>query len=126
MSRLADRIRQADDKIREVVDVPEWGVKIEVQSMTALQRATMQSEWNVEEDQAANKLYSLVLLYCCFDPDTDEPVFEESDLEWLLEEKSAQVVDKVAQKCLKVSGLAGDSVDELGKDSSDLMEETQS
>ena len=126
MSRLADKIRQADDKERVIVDVPEWDVKVGVQSMTALQRANMQTEWSADETGAVNSLYRMVLLQCCFDPETGDAVFTESDLEGLLEEKAAQVVDKVAQQCLKVSGLAGDSVDELGKDSLDLMEETQS
>ena len=68
----------------------------------------------------------MVLLHCCFDPDTGEQVFAEEDLEWLLAEKSAQTVDEVAQACLKISGLAADSVDEVGKDSSDSEGETLS
>lgn len=126
MARLADKIRQADDREVETIDVEGWGVKIGVRSMTALQRSQMQEEWATDEDNTATKLYSMVLLHCCFDPDSGEQVFTEEDLEWLLAEKSAQTVDEVAQACLRISGLASDSVDEVGKDSSDSVEETLS
>ena len=127
MSKLANKIRQADDREVLIIDVEAWDVKMGVRSMTALQRSQMQEEWSDETgNNTATKLYSMVLLHCCFDPDTGEQVFAEEDLEWLLAEKSAQTVDEVAQACLKISGLAADSVDEVGKDSSDLQEETLS
>ena len=126
MSKLADKIRQADDREVEIIDVDAWGVKIGVRSMTALQRSHMQEEWAAENENTATTLFSMGLLHCCFDPDTGEQVFTEEDLEWLLAEKSAQTVDTVAQACLKISGLSGDSVDEVGKDFSDSAEETLS
>ena len=126
MARLADKIRQADDKIENTFNVEEWGVKIGVRSMTARQRSDMQERWAEAGEQSASTLYENIILHCVFDPDTGDSVFTESDLEWLLEEKSAQVVDKIAQECLKVSGLVSDSVDEVGKDSLVLVEGTQS
>ena len=125
MTRLADQIRQADDRISNIINVEEWYVKIGIRSMTAKQRADMQQNWMEEGEQSAINLYQTVLLHCCFDPNTGEQVFSEDDMEWLLEEKAAQVVDQVAQECLKVSGLAGNIVDEAGKDFSDLETETQ-
>jgi len=126
MSRLADKIRQSDDRVVEIIDVPEWDVKIELRSMTALQRSLMQVEWADTEEQSAAVLYQTVLQHCCFDPDTGDQVFNEEDSEWILAEKSAQVVDRVAQACLKVSGLSADSIDESGKDSLGSVEEIQS
>ena len=125
VARLADKIRQADDREVQIIDVDAWGVKIGVRSMTALQRSNMQNDWEADQVGAAAKLYSAVLLNCCFDPDTGETVFNEEDLEWLMAEKSAQTVEQVAQVCLQVSGLAGDSLDEVGKDSLTLVEEIQ-
>ncbi|MGYP003117714111 len=126
MARLADKIRQADDKIENTINVEEWGVKIGVRSMTARQRSDMQERWAEAGEQSASTLYENIILHCVFDPDTGESVFTVDDLEWLLEEKSAQVVDKIAQECLKVSGLVADAVDEVGKGSLALVEETQS
>ena len=125
MSRLADKIRQADDRTVEIIDVPEWGVKLELRSMTALQRSQMQVVWAETEEPSAAVLYQTVLQHCCFDPDTGDQVFDDEDSEWILAEKSAQVVDQVAQACLKVSGLSADSLDESGKDSSGSVEEIQ-
>ena len=125
MSRLADKIRQSEDRTVEIIDVPEWGVKLELRSMTALQRSTMQTEWAETEEASAAVLYQSVLQNCCFDPDTGENVFDDDDKEWILAEKSAEVVDRVAQACLRISGLSADSIDESGKDSSGSVEETQ-
>ena len=126
MTRLADRIRQADDREEHTIDVKEWGVKIGVRSMTARQRADMQERWSEAGEQSASALYENIILHCVFDPDTGDSVFTQDDLEWLLDEKSAQVVDRIAQECLKVSGLMSDSIDEMGKDFSVSEEETQS
>ena len=125
MARLADKIRQADDRQENTINVEEWGVKIGVRSMTARQRSDMQERWAEAGEQSASTLYENIILHYVFDPDTGESVFNEDDLDWLLEEKSAQVVDKIAQECLKVSGLMTDSVDEVGKGSLVLVEETQ-
>ena len=126
MVRLADKIRQADDRTENTIQVEEWGVKIGIRSMTARQRSDMQERWAETGEQSASTLYENIILHCVFDPETGEAVFTEEDLEWLLEEKSAQVVDRIAQEGLKVSGLMTDSVDEVGKDSLALVEETQS
>ena len=126
MSKLSDIIRQSDDRAVEIIDVPEWGVKLELRSMTALQRSEMQVEWATQEESSAALLYQSMLQNCCFDPQTGDRVFDDEDGEWVLAEKSAEVVDRVAQACLQISGLSQDSVDESGKDFSDLVEETQS
>ena len=125
MSKLSDIIRQSDDRAVETIDVPEWGVKLEIRSMTALQRSEMQVEWAAQEESSAAVLYQAMLQNCCFDPDTGDAVFDDEASEWLLAEKSAEVVDRVAQACLRISGLSQDSIDESGKDFSDLVEETQ-
>ena len=42
---LRDSIKAADDGTAELYDVPEWGVKIEVRSLTARARSILHSEW---------------------------------------------------------------------------------
>jgi hypothetical protein len=123
MARLADKIREANDREEIILDVDAWGVKIGIRSMTAKQRSDMQQRWSVDGEQSPESLYENVLLFCCFDPETGEPAFTDEDLEWLLSEKSAQAIDVVATECLRVSGLASNSVDEVGKDFSDSQEE---
>jgi hypothetical protein len=126
VSKLSDIIRSADDRASEIIDVEEWGVKLEVRSMTGQQRSDMQQAWSQHEEQSASFLFSEIIKNCVFDPDSGESVFAESDLEWLLAEKSASVIDSVAQVCLQISGLGSDSVDDAGKDSLTLVEGIQS
>jgi len=130
VSSIKQKIRAANDLAREILVVPEWDdVSIEVRSMSARQRAQFaaQIESAQREDgvvQRIESLWRVVLLTCCFDPDSGEHVFEDDDIEWLMEEKSGVVIDRVANACLEVSGLREKAVDEAGKSSSDSPTDT--
>jgi hypothetical protein len=130
VSNLADKIRNSEDLHSELYSIPEWGVTIMVKSMSARQRAiyasTLTSEGATDVDAIASvalsrieSLWGSMIVACCFDPETGERVFSEEDLEWLMDEKSGEVVGDLATKCLEVSGLSSDSADDSGKDSSD-------
>ena len=73
MVRLADKIRQADDRTENTIQVDEWGVKIGIRSMTARQRSDMQERWAEAGEQSATTLYENIILHCVFDPETGEP-----------------------------------------------------
>lgn len=62
-------------------------------------------------------LWTNILTSCCFDPDTGEALFELSDMDWLFEEKSGAVIDRIVTSCLEVSGLTPKAVDDAGKSS---------
>ena len=129
MSRLADKIRNAEDLHSDLYEGPEWDVTIMVKSMSARQRAnyaSIISEDGVDADSitatALSRVESLwgnMIVACCYDPETDQRIFTETDLDWLMDEKSGEVVGDLATKCLEVSGLSGDSADDSGKDFSD-------
>lgn len=119
MSNLSDQIRAAADTSSEVVEVPEWGVEIEIRSMTGRQRAGIMTEIAKVGIDAIDVegLWASVLTTCLYDPDSDENVFSDDDLEWLMTEKSAAVIDRLSRRCLEVSGITEDAADNLGKDS---------
>lgn len=126
MSRLADQIRAAHDVSAELYDIPEWNVTVELRSMSARQRAAFASNVDFTADGGvqmdANRvelMWGAVIQACCFDPDNGEPVFTEEDIEWVMAEKNANVVDSLANACLAVSGMGADSEGDAGKDSSD-------
>ena len=126
MSRLADQIRAAHDVSAELYDIPEWDVTVELRSMSARQRAAFASnvaftaDGGVQMDATrVEVLWGAVIQACCFDPDNGEPVFTEEDIEWVMAEKNANVVDSLANACLAVSGMGADSEGDAGKDSSD-------
>lgn len=131
MSRLADKIRNAEDLHSDLYQIPEWDVTVLVKSMSARQRANYASilsaggingmDADAMASTALSKVESLwgnMLVACCYDPETNERVFTDDDLEWLMDEKSGEIVGNLATKCLEVSGLSGDSADDSGKDSS--------
>ncbi len=116
---LADKIRSAKDNEAKVVDVPEWGVRLELRSMSAKQRAGMQrfvaDDLEAEERQVG--MWSYILTSCVFDPETGDAVFTEDDMDWVLGEKSFAVLDDLTSQCLQVSQATEDSLDDAGKGS---------
>jgi hypothetical protein len=126
VSKIKQKIRAASDLARELVEVPEWDVTIEVRSMSARQRslfaATIESGQNeTDVTQRLERLWSSVFLTCLFDPETNEPLFGDEDMDWLFVEKSGVVIDRIANVCLEVSGLKEKAVDEAGKSSLDSL-----
>lgn len=118
---LKNKIRAAKDIDKELVEVPEWDVTIEVRSMTVRQRAAfLAANQDHSEDGPARieGVYGQILVTCCIDPETGDPVFEEDDLSWLMTEKSGSVIDRLVTRCLEASGLKEKAVDEAGKSSS--------
>lgn len=120
MSNIKNKIRQSNDLSQELVEVPEWGVTVLVRSMSARQRAEFAAYIDSAQKDGGvvhsiESLWQVVLLNCCFDPDTNEAVFDAEDIEWLMGEKSGIVIDRLANACLEVSGLREKAVDEAGK-----------
>lgn len=117
---LRDKILNADDLTTELVDVPEWDVKLEVRSPSAKVRARMVSQAMKKDEDGESTLdlesiYPLMIVHCCFDPDTGEQVFTTDDID-AINAKSSAAVEPVAKACLRVSGLSNDTEDTLGKD----------
>lgn len=120
---LRDKILSADDLTSETVDVPEWGVTLEVRSPTAKVRSRMVSAAIRTNDDGETttdleSVYPQFLIACCFDPESGEKVFEDDDQE-VINAKSSAAVERVAKACLRVSGLSDDTEKTLGKDSSE-------
>lgn len=118
---LKNKIRSAKDIEHQLIDVPEWDVTIEIRSMTVRQRAAfLAANQDNSEDgpKRIEAVYGQILVTCCIDPETGDPVFDEDDLAWLMTEKSGSVIDKLVTQCLEASGLKEKAVDEAGKSSS--------
>jgi|TARA_R110000824_G_scaffold96453_3_gene230953 hypothetical protein len=127
VSSLANKIRAAQDVAVELYEVPEWDVIIELRSMSARQRAAFASSVDVSDngniDMGANRvefLWGTIIQNCCFDPESAELAFTSEDIEWMMAEKNASVVDSLANACLAISGMGTDSESDAGKDSSDF------
>ena len=115
---LKDKIFAIDDIKKEVIEVETWGnISIEVRSMTGLQRANLLN--SAMDDQGNTKLevlHSGTIIACCYDPETGDKIFDDSDAERLMEKGSAAIND-LATKAMALSGLTPEAVKDAEKNS---------
>lgn len=114
MTSIRETIFAANDITSEKVEVKEWGVTVEVRSMTALDRTRTQSAAASGDGKVDMTLFmSEVVIASVFDPETGLPVFEPTDRDNLLA-KNGAIVEKLAQKAMTISGIEEQSVDKAG------------
>jgi hypothetical protein len=120
MSRISDLIAPSTDLEVEQVNLPKWGVVIEVRGLDGVKRSEFQqamsraSESDDPTDSTAIEKALLVL--SCFDPEADPPtpVFTEADVD-MLWTKSGAYIGRLVQAALTVSGLTKASQEAMGK-----------
>ena len=125
MSSIREAIQAADDGSADLYDVPEWGVIVEIRSMTARSRAHFVAEMASEDGTVGGVndpdrivgMWWHVIGQTCYDPDTGERAFDDGDDSWLFE-KNARVVNDLANAGMAASGLTEEAAGEAGKDSS--------
>ncbi len=114
---LRDTILNADDYETEPVDIPEWGVKVAVKSMTIaeqqdfLQAVRLRTGAKGEYEIDRKKFPIQLLIRTVIDPDTSELVFEQADADTLTK-KSGRAVARILTVATRLSGLADDQIDE--------------
>lgn len=99
---------------RRVVDVPEWGVKFEVRSLSVAAKIALGELADADADPATVMVH--LATSCLFDPDSGEKVFSDADADWLRAQDSA-IVEEVTTAALEVSGLVPKAI-EIPKDDS--------
>ena len=125
---MREKIRSAQDINSELVFVPEWDVTIECRSMSVRQRAAFVAANQDNSTAGVDRIeavYGQILITCCLDPETGDPVFTDEDLSWVMTEKSGAVIDTLVTRCLEASGLKEKAIDEVGKSSSDSQIDTE-
>lgn len=115
---IRDQIMKAKDISGELMEIKEWGVKVEVRTMTARQRARVMENAidPVTGKSSISIIYPEIAIACVFDPESGEPVFTIDDKDALLE-KSGAVLEKIASKAMVLSGLTEEASASLGKGS---------
>ena len=114
---LRDRIRSAEDTDSEEYEIPEWGVTVLLVTMSAKQRADIYSAMSGQDDVPIEQFWRSILLGCVRDPEDRTPVFTEDDIDWVLNEKNPDVIQRLSDAALRVSGMDAEAQDRLGKDS---------
>lgn len=116
---LRDKILQAQDLRSELLDVPHWGVKVEIRTLTAKERSSLIGKAMNRQtgDIDYGILYPLLVVACTYDPETGEKVFTEADTD-ALGGKSGAAMEHIAQKAADLSGLTEEASNALGEGSS--------
>ena len=111
-----DKIFQSDDIAVEIVEIPLWGVTVEVRGMSGEDRSRIFEALAADGgDIKPSKLYVEAAIASTYDIETGAPVFEPGDGPALLQ-KSAQAIDILAKAALRLSGMEGEaSQDDAGK-----------
>lgn len=115
MSELRNSIFAKNDIPSEQVDIPEWGITLEVRGMTGADRTRILDlavGTSGKVDLAI--VYPEIVIGTCFDPETGEKVFEPGDRDAILA-KSAQAIDRIAQVGMRLSGFTEEAADDAGK-----------
>lgn len=107
---LRNTILSSDDITRELVEVPEWGVTIQLRAMTALERTNL-TEGNTDTSALdLGRMYANVVIATVYDPETEAPVFTFADRDAIMS-KNGAVIDRLAQKALGSSGVGDKAVE---------------
>lgn len=101
---LRERILSASDLKSQIVEIPEWGCRVEIREMSA--RGRMQWRSRAYSDGVLNEETWGVslLLISLFDPETGSRIFETDDLV-LLNEKNDTVLGRLLDIALEINGL---------------------
>lgn len=115
---LRDRIFAVDDASRELVQIPEWNLEVEVRGMSGAARAALTEE-SVSNNGRMNlkKMMPEIVIGCTFDPETGEQVFSSEDAEAIMS-KSGAALERITSVAMRLSGFGSEAVDEAGKGSS--------
>lgn len=121
MSKISEAVAAANDIVKDCVEIPSWGVTIEVRGMNGLARAhyfQRITEAREENDPAVlARIEAEILVQSLYDPEDGSLAFADSDIDMLLT-KDGGVIGMLSKKALVASGLDADAESRLGKSSS--------
>jgi len=112
---LREKILACDDAQKEIVDVPEWGVELEVRSITGKQRNDIYSgAAATKEGVDLTVVYGKLLVAAVYDPNTGNSVFKKGDGPKLMD-KSGGALARVLEAAQRLGGLGPRAIEETEK-----------
>jgi len=109
---LRESIFAAEDISTELVEVPEWGVTVEVRGMNGADRSRILETASSSQDGTISigVMYAETVIASSYDPETGERIFNSSDLDALMA-KSASAIDRIATVGMGLSAMDGKATD---------------
>ena len=112
---LRSLIFQTPDLVEQLVEVPEWRIKVLVRALTGKERTNLVKDC-MQRDGTMDigKLYPTLVVMTSRHPLTNKPIFKPSDRDMLLS-KAGSVLDRIALVAAKISGLDAQSAQDAAK-----------
>lgn len=121
-AELRKLILEADDLKSEVLDIPEWNVKVEVRALSGRERARLFKAATGADGSVDMERWMLdLVLATTFDPEDGTKVFELADRDHLAA-KSGAALQRIHDKAAQLSGLAPSAIEEA----KEVFDEAQS
>lgn len=114
-----DAIFAADDRVYAEVDVPEWGGKVRVRSLTGRERDEFEAGTtemkNGRQKPKFDNFRARFCAYCIVD-ENGGLIFTSRAEVAMLGNKSVAALQRIFNKCQEINGLSDSDVEELTED----------
>lgn len=111
---IKDKIIAANDLKTKTVDVPEWGVKVVIRTMTGAEKSNFEVSTIAEDGKVDRKDFRAKMLSQCLVDEEGKRIFADEDLD-ILGTKSAAVIERLWGIASKLNAYSKKDVDELTK-----------
>lgn len=113
---LRELIIAKDDRTSEPFYVKQWGVTVEIRSMSGTERADIMEKFFDQETREVDMkaMNPAFIVKTCYDPESGEAVFSPGDESWLAD-KNAGALEDMAAIALRLSGLDAKASERSGK-----------
>jgi hypothetical protein len=114
-------IVQCNDRVLELVEVPEWGGSVYVRSMTAAERSRIEGDAakfkeTKGKDSSFAQTFTVRMAGLCVCDEQGNRLFSDSEFD-LLRQKNALAVSRVAEVAQRLNGFSKADVEALEKNS---------
>jgi len=101
----------------EVVEVPEWGVKVLCRALNAETRIRIQIAAYDEKSKRTDYrgVFSLIIMAGCFNPTTQHKIFTESHRDILMRQQDGGAIERLALAILRLSGMLASDAERARK-----------
>ncbi len=109
-----EQILSVTDLRRETLAIPEWGGEIIVRGMAAYERDKILTAIDPSKSTMTDSQLKATLCFQCVINSQGQRVFTEADID-ILQTKNPQVLDKIANRILGLSGVGEAAVASIEK-----------
>jgi hypothetical protein len=106
-----DQILDADDRKFTDVDVPEWGGKLRVKTMTSAERQRFQAKVQAQPKGVPDDLMEQIVVACVVDENGDN-LFSLEDID-ILSSKSSIPIATVFSAAAELNGMTKGSIEQI-------------